>query len=344
MRIGIAWEKANNVHYRVIIPMRALARRGHEIVWPADLEGDLDLRRVAHCDVVHVYRRSDKATRLIVSELCRSGRAVNWDNDDDYRTVPEGHPRYRDLKGLAGQRIFQRQMRVAKIAGSITTPSPFLAESYRQASGARVEVIENYLSPEIRRPRRRHGGLVIGWVAGTEHRTDVARIGIRRALERVLAENDDVRVECIGVDLGLPVRYRHDRHVDFPELPKRIGGFDIGIAPLADVPFNRARSSIKVKEYAASGVPWLASPVGPYATLTEAEGGRLVQDEGWYEALTQLVRHRRDRRALGRQARAWARTQLIDAATDRWEKVLVASAAAKRREASVGFASAGQAR
>ena len=39
---------------------------------------------------------------------------------------------------------------------------------------------------------------------------------------------------------------------------------------------NRARSNIKLKEYAAAGACWLASPIGPYVGLGEKQGGRLV--------------------------------------------------------------------
>jgi hypothetical protein len=114
--------------------------------------------------------------------------------------------------------------------------------------------------------------MVIGWIAGVDHRADVARIEIADALRRLVTTHENVRIECIGGDLGLPERYRHDGFVPFPELPRRIGGFDVGIAPLADLPGNRVRSDIKLKEYAASGVPWLASAVGPYLGLGEAEG------------------------------------------------------------------------
>src|SRR5207302_1085104 len=84
-----------------------------------------------------------------------------------------------------------------------------------------------------------------------------------------------------------PQRYRHDPYLPFAELPRRLSRWDIGIAPLADIPFNLARSDIKLKEYAASELPWLASPVGPYAGHGEAQGGRLVPDDGWFEALNQ---------------------------------------------------------
>src|SRR5205085_863761 len=42
------------------------------------------------------------------------------------------------------------------------------------------------------------------------------------------------------------------------EYPTLFSGIDIGIVPLADVPFNHAKSRIKGMEYAAAGVPFAA--------------------------------------------------------------------------------------
>jgi glycosyltransferase involved in cell wall biosynthesis len=93
----------------------------------------------------------------------------------------------------------------------------------------------------------------------------------------------------------------------------------IGIAPLIDSAFNRGRSNVKLKEYAAAGAVWLASPVGPYLGMGEDQGGRLVEDDGWYEALDRLVRDHADRAALARRASAWARKQTIEHAGRAWE-------------------------
>jgi hypothetical protein len=223
------------------------------------------------------------------------------------------------------------------MASRFTTTNESLAAKYRRAGVERVEVIGNYLAPDVSRARQRHEGMVVGWIAGIDHAVDAARIDISGALERVIARHSTVRVESIGVKLRLSERYRHEPQVDFLELPGRIGGFDIGIAPLADLRCNHARSDIKLKEYAASGVPWLASPVGPYVGLGEERGGRLVPDDGWFEALDRLVTHASERNQLARAAEAWARTETIDAVADRWEQILAEAAgpaAGARRPAS----------
>jgi glycosyltransferase involved in cell wall biosynthesis len=323
LTLGVVWEPNSGAHYRAIEPMKAMARRGHEIVWPADSNGEAHLRRLAGCHAVHVYRRGNDETRRVLAELARAGVAITYDNDDDFTAVPKESRLYKTTGGLAGQRIFAETAKVARMARCFSTTSDALADKYRRAGVERVEVIGNYLSPDAFRAPHRHHGIVIGWIASQEHEADVARIEIREALGRLVAAHDDVRVECIGVDLKLPERYGHDRFVPFLELPRRIGGFDIGIAPLADIPYNRTRSDIKLKEYAASGVPWLASPVGPYSGLGEDQGGRLVPDDGWFEALDRLVSRRRERRRLARKARAWAKSQTIDAVADRWEQLFM---------------------
>lgn len=320
MRLGVLFEPNSAAFYRAIEPMLAMQRRGHEILWP-DGAGNTPGGRLAGCDVVHVYRRADDRIRRTLGEISRAGTAITYDNDDDFTAVPRESPNYKKVGGKTGQRIHRMTVEAARLAQVFTTTNETLAEKYRADGVERVEVIPNHLVHGAERPSRRHEGFVIGWVGGIDHRADVARIPIADALRRLVGEHADVRVECIGVDLGLDARYRHDEFVPFAELPGRIGGFDIGIAPLAALPANRARSDIKVKEYAASGVPWLASPVGPYAGLGEEQGGRLVADGGWFETLDELVRNRRARRRLGKRGRSWAKGQTTDAVADRWERV-----------------------
>jgi glycosyltransferase involved in cell wall biosynthesis len=326
MRLGVAWVACSNAYYRAVDPLRAMERRGHQVVWPTDADGEADLRRLAGCDVVHVYRRGEDHTRRALMRLAQQGVAIVYDNDDDHLAVPREAENYKDFAGLKGQRIFAASVQVARLARRFTTTNDRLAESYRQAGVDHVEVIGNYLAPDVARPRHRHDGVVIGWFAGAEHQADIERIEIADALQRLMAEHPQVRVECIGRDLDLPERYRYDVHVPFDGLPGRIGGFDIGIAPLADIPCNWARSDIKLKEYAASGVPWLASPIGPYQGLGEEQGGRLVADEGWFEALDRLVSRPREQRRLSRKAQRWAKRQTIDAVADRWEQVFAQAA------------------
>jgi glycosyltransferase involved in cell wall biosynthesis len=345
MRIGLTWRNCAGTNYRAIEPLKAMVRRGHEVVWPLDPDGGVDLRRLAACEVVHVYRRADRQAMA----LARNGVPIVYDNDDDFAEGMQHHPEHdRDFVGLRGQQELASTLKMARLARVFTTTTEVIAQKYGRAGVEHVEVIANYLPHDAADPvvradtgvvvgwaapdkparasRSPSSALVIGWVAGGEHRADVERIEIVPALGRLLAEHAHARVESIGLELGLSDRYRHEPGVSFAELPDRIRRFDVGIAPLADIPFNWARSDIKLKEYAASGVPWLASPVGPYQGLGEEQGGRLVSDDGWFEALDRLVSRPRERRRLARQAQRWAKRQTIDAVADRWEQVFAHAA------------------
>ncbi len=326
MRIGAVYEPGPNAHYRAIYPLQAMERRGHRVVWLQDPTAEDAIRKLAGCDVVHVYRHP-YAIRAY-EELRSAGTPIVYDNDDDFTAVPRKSRSFREAGGLTLQRYFGMTIKVAQLAQVCTTTTAHLAAKFQRAGVERVEVIGNYLAHDLVRPSIAHPGVVIGWIAGREHEPDVAALKLREALQRLMEKHAEVRVESIGVHLGLGDRYRHDRILTFGHLPRRIGGFDIGIAPLADTPFNRARSDIKVKEYAASGVPWLASPVGSYAGLGEREGGRLVPDDGWFEALDRLVSSQRERRRLARRAKKWARKQTIEQSAAEWERLFREIAAA----------------
>lgn len=316
-----------NAFYRSQGPLGELRARGHLVV---DVSSPDELP--AHVDVVHVHRRCDPAAHRIAEAGARAGAAVVWDDDDDLSAIPRGDPRHALLGGLSGARRLAATRRMLALADLVTVPSDGLAARFRSLGARDTLVVENQLAPQFLVSSRPHDGLVVGWVAGLEHRADLDRIPIRVVALQLLAEHPRLQVVTVGLSLGIDdPRYRHVPPVQLGELPALIAGFDVGIAPLADIPFNRARSNIKVKEYAGAGVPWLASPAGPYAGLGEDQGGRLVADDAWHAALTRLIDSKRERRRLAKRALRWGRTQTIAANAGSWEAACE-RAIANRRE------------
>jgi hypothetical protein len=74
-----------------------------------------------------------------------------------------------------------------------------------------------------------------------------------------------------------------------------------------------------LKEYAAAGAMWLASPVGPYVGMGEEQGGLLVGDDEWLPVLESLLVDVDRRRALAERAGVWVRGQTIRAGAARWQ-------------------------
>jgi glycosyltransferase involved in cell wall biosynthesis len=79
---------------------------------------------------------------------------------------------------------------------------------------------------------------------------------------------------------------------------------------LADTPFNRCKSALKALDYAAMGLPILASDSAVYrGSPADGPAGWLVPDDtdAWFVALARLVRDSALRRQLAAQAREIAR-------------------------------------
>jgi hypothetical protein len=314
-----------NGFYRGIGPMTALLQcRGHQVRQLSVDEDRPPVAEVRDLDVLHIHRFADERTHRLVSEAKAHGAAVVWDNDDDITAVPKGTPAYKHFGGMQGERRLAAMRRIFGEADLVTAPSHGLAERLRAHGARHVEVIENHVPDQFLDVERRpHDGIAIGWTAGLEHQLDVERLPIKAVLERLLDERPDVRVTTIGLGLGIRhERYEVRKKIPLMELTRNTADFDIGIAPIADIELNRARSNIKLKEYAAGGAAWLASPIGPYAGMGEKQGGRLVPDDRWYEELIRLVDKPKDRRKLAKRAAKWVAGQTLTKHVEAWETKL----------------------
>lgn len=313
MRVAVVTsQRVVNSVYRAL-PLLELRRAGHDV--QLDAEGAaMAAGRLRDFDVVHVFRYHERTTRRAIRALRDAGVAIVWDNDDDLS----------DSNRLRSQQTHSQVVEMLQLAHIVTTTTSVLAEQYREWGADEVRVVENYLPDSYTAPAPlRSEGVTIGWIAAGEHQYDLRTLGLRETLERLLDARPQVRVVSAGLDLGLsPARYAYTLVVQYGELARFVGDFDIGIAPIADHPFNRAKSNVKIKEYAAMGVPWLASPLGPYVGLGEKQGGRLVPDDRWYEELEQLVDDQRRRRKLSKRGLKWARGERLAGNLDRWEAAL----------------------
>jgi glycosyltransferase involved in cell wall biosynthesis len=339
MRIAfLAEPTSGNGFYRGVGPMTALAEhRGHQVRALPTTEGaPLPAGILGEIDVLHIHRFREPRASQIARDTKANGAALVWDNDDYLALTPKGVYNAKIHTGFEGQRRMAAMRRLLRIVDLVTTPSPHLAELLQRDGAGRTVVIPNYLPHEWLNPDRIPSrGVAIGWSAGLEHQADADRLPIIAVLQRLLDERDDVNVVAFGLKLGLRSnRYVHVPYIPLEELTSQLVRFDIGIAPLADIPFNRARSDVKLKEYAAAGVPWLASPIGPYAGLGEQQGGRLVPDDRWHEELVRLIEKPRVRRKLAKQGAKWVAGETLSRRAHEWEDALAVAIERSRTAAS----------
>jgi hypothetical protein len=81
--------------------------------------------------------------------------------------------------------------------------------------------------------------------------------------------------------------------------------FEIGLAPLAASSFNHYKSAIKLMEYSALGIPWIASDAQPYRELCKAWGwaGALARSDNDWITLLQPLLHEHQRLQRGAELR-----------------------------------------
>jgi glycosyltransferase involved in cell wall biosynthesis len=80
---------------------------------------------------------------------------------------------------------------------------------------------------------------------------------------------------------------------------------DIGIVPLQDTVFNRAKSAIKWLEYSACGIAGIFSNVGEYGNVvSHGKTGLMVEnnDVEWHAAIRELIVNQQLRSSIAREA------------------------------------------
>jgi glycosyltransferase involved in cell wall biosynthesis len=307
---AFVWGRHPSSNYRAYHPLTELARRGNLIatyteeaeLTPTDDELAVVLEDF---DVAFIGRYTQPEAVQLAQRLTGGGMGVVWDYDDDVL-----RPEWRaGFDGMAG------------VVDVVTTTNETLAERYREMGARTVMAVPNFLTrPSLVAPRRRHDGTVLGYIGWIDHQDDWDSLGLRESVEDLLDAHADLRVESVGpIDLRLPAdRYRSHGALTFDQLPQAIAGFDLAIAPLIDKPGNATRSDIKLKEYAIAGVPWLASPYGPYVDFGEEQGGQLVEDDAWFDALHRLLSDGKARKKLAKRGQRWAKDQTLERNSGMW--------------------------
>jgi len=303
-----AWDQHPSSHCRAFQPLMELSHRNHMIAINTTLEdltpSDAEIAQIAReFDVVYIARYIEAEAVELARRLSAAGIPVVWDFDDDVLASRRGRTDPESVARVSGVRGF------LEVADLVTTTSERLADRFLEEGARHAVAIPNFLArPHLNGIERPHEGIVLGYIGWVDHQDDWEALGLDETVRELLEDHDDLRVEIVGpLEFDWPAeRCKRTQVVPYPELPELIAGFDIALAPLVDNPPNRMRSDIKVKEYAIAGVPWLASPVGPYEHYGENEGGRLVEDDDWYVEIDRLIGDRKARRKLGKKGQKWA--------------------------------------
>lgn len=315
---GFARQYEGGGYYRIRLPLDELGRHGHDTVCAAAKSdgdaGDADIvvgqLIGGHSDpatIHHWWRGLSKRSRLVY-ELDDDPFEIETDNP---AAAAYGLPTARDSIAHC-----------IEISDLVTVSTEPLAERMRTFNG-NVVVLKNRIDAsllELERPHR--DKVTVGWAGGASHLRDleVCAYGLRKTIDR----HRDVDVHFIGPKLFTHVIRRPIRHTPWCDSTTdyyKLLDFDIGLAPLRWSVFTRSKSYIKALEYAALGIPVIASDAEPYRDfVVDGVTGFLIRrDHEWATRLRDLINDADMRADMGRKAKAVAAGYTIQAGWRDWE-------------------------
>jgi glycosyltransferase involved in cell wall biosynthesis len=328
--------------WRVFQPVAELQRQGAPVGavewgWKDDNRlGDL----VAHFDAVILprlsWRPGDRLdARLWFDGLRRAGKLVWYELDDDLVSPWITNQQERgglvpELDAEAKEAARLGRLAALRLCDGVTVTSQRLATVVRNHTDAPVEVIPNAIDWRWFKATIKQGGprrvppLTVGWAGGA--RPDADLEAMAWAWGELAQTHPEVSFVVQGhqpkpIHAALPAsRIRALPWMPLEAYPVGLANIDIACCPLADAPFNRCKSGIKVWEAAACGSAVVASPTIYRQTIESGEDGYLCETgEEWLAALTRLVEDEGERRRVGGNLRRRVATEhALEANAWRW--------------------------
>jgi glycosyltransferase involved in cell wall biosynthesis len=335
-------------HYRGVIPCHALSWEGHQTKWsspqaPPDrraLKTDVVVAsRLAHPIAMPMWQRlrdEQPRTRLVV------------DLDDDYFSIDSSNIHAKQFweqgvepNGNVVQQggLLDNLRQAMKIADIVTVCSDVLAASIAMQGieESKIRIVENGLHAGIKNNVRKKNPemVTIGW-AGSEN--TAAWLPMIKNVVNVAAVGGlgpIPFIQFVGIpakkvaDMGF--RWRQDRGVVYEWIPAFDTGFpdyyhafsqlDVVLAPYRSTPFTEAKFATKALEAGMSGVPILASPIGPYKKwIRHGWNGYLCHNENdWKRNLRLLLNSPERRWQMGLNADRRASRNTMQAVAKQWE-------------------------
>jgi glycosyltransferase involved in cell wall biosynthesis len=219
-------------------------------------------------------------------------------DDDAFNVNPESSASQVWYPGSEMSDIFKDQL---KFASGLIVSTEYLKQIYSEYN-PHIEVVPNGIDFEIwdklKRPEK-HKNIRIGWAGGEAHEEDLKIIA--KFIPTILKNYKNVEFMFYGhesrhIEYGDRVLHHKDKDgriiwKNMAEYPQELAnlGFDIGLAPLRDNYFNRAKSNLRYLEYGALKIPTVASNVEPFKNTDSSGILKVSETEDWINALSFLI-------------------------------------------------------
>lgn len=327
--------------YRLFMPGFALHKQGADVT--VDMGGAqvirmaeagfkdvmrdhvVGLASIPEADVVVMQRPGSRKMAETIPLLQKEGIRVVVDVDDLFDRIDEGNVAQTQFSPLAQDFMnFNWIDEACKMADVVTCTTPALKARYGFGHGHVLPnlVPQSYLSLETdKRPR------TVGWTGTVDTHPKDLQI-TRGAIGKAIADHPGWYFHHIGTGkglkdaLGLPREPTYSGWVPFDQYPSAMQQVEIGIVPLADTPFNKAKSCLKMIEFAALGVPVVASACPDNLRMYQLGVGAIVKHPAqWFKRLTPLMESAEARADLAGKSRITMSKHTYEEQCWRWAEV-----------------------
>jgi glycosyltransferase involved in cell wall biosynthesis len=231
---------------------------------------------------------------------------------------------------------FLPMLMAIKEADLVTVSTQPIAD-YLKPFNKNIIVLPNYLIDDfwnfqpIKRIKQENAPITIGYVGGSTHTKDVENILAPLLRISELYQN---KIQFLFWGMEPPIELTKNTKVkarpiieNYEEYAKEFvkQDIDVLIAPLQDIPFNRAKSNLKFLEYSTLGVPGIFSKVRPYEEIVDhgVNGFLASTPQEWYEYLQTLIDSPEIRIKLAENAQRTVRTHyMLSQHFNEWSRAL----------------------
>lgn len=229
------------------------------------------------------------------------GVKVVVDIDDWFEGLPESN-RAKKLTDPESSKENNREIyfQVIEMAHALICSTPFLYDFYKKKHPSKpIFMIRNSIDVN-RWPKRntRSCAPVIGWVGATPWRAnDLEQLA---PFMQNYLRTRNIKFHHAGHSPDAPLAHNlleidesmssKSGMLPMTQLPSLFDNMDIGIVPLNNLEFNYAKSYLKGIEYAAAGLPFVASSTPEYEYLASHGVGRIAKShDDWVYHFDELM-------------------------------------------------------
>lgn len=297
--------------YRIEYPAAAARAHGVDITVDHDLPADVIINKDGTTEILSLALDQDVNVIIFQRPLIRAfadaiemaqsqGIACIVELDDDLSTVDRDNQAYWSVHPKASPHAnYEHLLKAAHTADWVIASTPEIARKF--APHGRASVIRNVLPEWVFDIEKEFSDDIrLGWSGSlATHPHDLPVVGKQIA---TALRNTNVSFSVLGDATGVQeqlyltddIKFHNTPWVPLDDYHTALAfHIDVGIVPLDNIPFNRAKSYLKGLEMAGVGIPFVASPTDEYVWLSEHGAGLIARKpRDWQKHVRRLVTNR----------------------------------------------------